>query len=64
MGVFSEAKNIVTRYFNELEQASPESVGAAAARYTSTAYQWRGIYPFREIHGVQEVADRFWTPLK
>jgi hypothetical protein len=64
MGVFTEAKNIVSRYFSDLEQAAPETAGAVVARYTSSTYQWRGIYPFRELHGAQEAAGQFWTPLK
>lgn len=64
MSNYQEAKAIVRSYFDALEKASPDEVLDVLKRYTSDEYRWRGVYPFREQHGVAAVADNFWKPLK
>jgi hypothetical protein len=60
---FQVAKAIVRNYFEALENASPETVAQVLKEFTSENYFWRGVYPFREQHGADDVAKAFWSPL-
>lgn len=64
MSKYQAAKTVVRRYFEALETAQPEEVVEVLKTCTSQGYSWRGVYPFREQHGVEAVADAFWVPLK
>ena len=63
MSKYQAAKTIVRSYFDALENASPENVINVLHQFTSENYLWRGVYPFREQHGANTVAEIFWTPL-
>jgi hypothetical protein len=63
MSEYQAAKATVRNYFDALENASPETVVDVLKRYTTDNYQWRGVYPFREQHGAEAVAEIFWSPL-
>ncbi|WP_420641519.1 nuclear transport factor 2 family protein [Candidatus Leptofilum sp.] len=63
MSKYQTTKKIVRDYFEAMESASPETVGDVLASFTSENYYWRGVYPFRELHGAEAVAKTFWTPL-
>lgn len=61
---FQNAKKLVLRYFDEMENASPDSIESVLEKYTSgQEYIWKGVYPFREQIGVKSVAESFWKPL-
>ncbi len=61
---YQQAKNLVRSYFDELEQATPDRVAQILGDYTTDDYDWRGVYPWREIAGGPTVvADQFWKPL-
>ncbi len=64
MSDFQEIKSVVLRYFDALEVASSETVSSVLNTYTHDDYKWRGVYPFRELHGVDKVCQSFWIPLK
>ena len=64
MSQYQEAKRVVSDYFNALEEATPDTVTEVLKQYTSEDYLWRGVYPFREQHGAETVAEKFWSPLK
>lgn len=63
MSKYQAAKAIVRSYFDAMEKASPETVADIIKNYTSEDYFWRGVYPFRELHGADAAADTFWAPL-
>ena len=63
MGKYQAAKAIVREYFDAMEKATPETVADVLKTFTSEDYLWRGVYPFREQHGAEAVAERFWAPL-
>ena len=63
MSKYQAAKQIVRDYFEALESATPETVVKVLQAFTHQDYRWRGVYPFRELHGASVVAERFWTPL-
>ena len=60
---FTEAKKIVRAYFNDLEQASADSVLEVIESYTHENYSWRGVYPFREQPDAASAVQAFWAPL-
>ena len=64
MGKYQQSKQIVRAYYEALERCAPDAVGEVLAQYMSSDYTWRGSYPFREMTGTTEVAERFWKPLK
>ena len=63
MSKYQTSKAIVSKYFAALENSSPETVAEVIKHYTSESYFWRGVYPFRQLNSVKEVAEQFWTPL-
>ena len=63
MSKYQAAKALVGGYFDALEDAAPDGVAAVLQAFTSEDYLWRGVYPFRELHGAESVAKTFWTPL-
>ena len=63
MSTYQSAKGLVREYFAALECATPNSVAEVLQSYTSPDYDWRGVYPFRELPGADAVAQSFWAPL-
>lgn len=63
MGNYQESKAIVRSYFDAMENSTPETVAEIIKEFTGEDYLWRGVYPFREQHGADAAAERFWTPL-
>ncbi|MEM8857160.1 MAG: nuclear transport factor 2 family protein, partial [Chloroflexota bacterium] len=61
---YQQEKKLVREYFEEMENAAPETAADVLNHYTSQdKYHWRGVYPFREQFGTKVVADLFWAPL-
>ena len=63
MSKYQAAKALVRSYFDALEKAQPETVPDVLKAFTSEDYLWRGVYPFREQYGADDVANMFWAPL-
>lgn len=63
MSTYQAAKQLVRDYFSAIDDATPETVAEVLRTYTSPDYDWRGVYPFREIQGGDAVAQIFWVPL-
>ncbi len=63
MSKFQKAKTVVLSYFDALEKASPQTVANVLREFTAENYHWRSVYPFRQLHGADDVAQTFWTPL-
>lgn len=63
MSNYQAAKTLVRRYFEAMENATPETVTDVLKAFTTPDYRWRGVYPFREQRGADAVAEIFWTPL-
>lgn len=63
MSKYQASKTVVRRYFEAMENASPDAVADVLTAFTGENYRWRGVYPFRELHGAEAVAETFWTPL-
>jgi hypothetical protein len=63
MSTYQDAKQLVRKYFADLDEATPKNVSEVLRSYTSHEYDWQGVYPFREIQGAEAVAQEFWVPL-
>jgi hypothetical protein len=63
MNKYQAAKAVVRDYFDALEHTTPDTVAGVLKTYTGSDYLWRGVYPFRELHGAEVVAETFWVPL-
>jgi len=62
MSKYQVSKAVVLNYFTALENSSPETVAEVIKNYTSESYFWRGVFPFRQLNSVNEVAEQFWSP--
>ena len=55
----------VARSLNAATDASAkEDLAAVLAEHTTADYHWRGMHPFYEQHGADDVAKVFWRPLR
>ncbi len=64
MGKFTEPKRLVRDYFEEMEKCSPEEVNDVLKKYMAPDYTWEGVFPFMHLSGTEEVAEKFWKPVK
>lgn len=64
MGKYQESKRVVRNYFEALEHANGDEIKNILKQHMKSDYDWRGVYPFREQKGIENVADIFWKPLK
>lgn len=64
MSKYSDSKQLILNYFDDLEKAEANEVEGVFKKYMSDNYLWRGVYPFREKNKIESVANDFWTPLK
>ena len=56
---FKSAKGLVCDYYSQID-----SDPLKALKYCAPNALWRGYHPFNEIYNPEEVAERFWLPLK
>lgn len=64
MGKYQDSKKVVRNYFEALENANGDEVKNVLKQYMKSDYNWKGVYPFREQEGIENVSDVFWKPLK
>jgi hypothetical protein len=57
------AKRIVLDYFDALESCRSGEVAAALATHSAGEYRFRGVHPFNELAGADEVAATVWEPM-
>jgi hypothetical protein len=63
MSDYQDIKSIVRKFFDDMESSTPETVTNVLTKYIGEDYLWRGVHPFREMQGIQNVAEKFWIPL-
>lgn len=63
MTTVSSSKELVLRYFDEIENVGADRLERVVARYGGEDLRFRGVHPFNEIHGADEIADKVWRPL-
>lgn len=61
---FQSEKQVVRDYYEALERADVASLADVQAEFYAAESLWRGFHPFDEITSPEEVAKRFWAPLK
>lgn len=64
MGKYQDSKKVVRNYFEALENANGDGIKDVLKQHMKSDYNWKGVYPFREQEGIENVADVFWEPLK
>lgn len=60
---FQAEKDLVRRYHNDIAKADANTIAEVLSRYVSPDWHWRGMHPFHEQHGPENVARVFWSPL-
>ena len=61
---FQHAKSVVLDYYDALDAASEDEIAEVVGKHTSADYEWRGMHPFNEITGAEQVAELFHVPLR
>ena len=60
---FQAEKELVRRYHADIAKADANSIADVLAGYVAPDWHWRGMHPFHEQHGPENVARVFWAPL-
>ena len=61
---YQPAKNLVRKYFEELEKCSVEEVNDVLNKYLTKDHVWEGVFPFLDQETPDKLAEVFWKPLK
>lgn len=61
---YQKEKELVWSFFEDVDNASSDTLSDVFKQYIGENYIWKGVYPFREIEGVENVIREFWRPLK
>jgi len=63
MSNFQQSKQLVRAYFDAIETSTVDTISDVISAHTHQDYEWRGVYPWREQLGVDNVVESFWLPL-
>ncbi len=61
---YDTEKTVVLDYYEALDTAEESNVADTMSKFCAKDLLWRGFHPFDELHGTQNVAQKFWAPLK
>ena len=61
---FKQIKTVVRNYINAFDTASEDQMIAVLKQHTTKDYHWRGMHPFYEQYGAEDIVNTFWKPLK
>ncbi len=61
---YQSQKALVSRFQTALESTHAQEIPSILDQFCTPDLLWRGFHPFDQIVGSQEVARRFWQPLK
>jgi hypothetical protein len=64
MGKYSQIKETTLNYFKDLETCEVTEVHEVLQKYMVKGYDFKCSYPFRQLYGLESVAEAFWVPLK
>jgi predicted ester cyclase len=59
---FDKQKQLVLKYYDELEDANADNIGDVLQVRTAADWRWYGFSPCDERVGAKEVAEAFWQP--
>jgi hypothetical protein len=58
-----DSKAIILSYFADLEAAPIDALADVIGEHTSPGYSFRGVHPFNDLSGPNDVAASVWQPL-
>lgn len=61
--MFQTEKAVVRDLYAAMKGVAPDGIAAVLRDHTAADWQWRGMHPFYEQRGAQDVARVFWEPL-
>ncbi len=61
---YDAEKTVVLDYYEALDTAEESNVADTMSKFCAKELLWRGFHPFNELHGTENVAQKFWAPLK
>jgi hypothetical protein len=64
MNTPQNAKHIVRQFYADLDAANPDALEDVMAQYCAPSLVWRGFHPFHILEGPQQVAAKFWGPVR
>ena len=64
MSIFQKEKEIVQKYIEDFDKAPDGNLISILEKYTSKDYHWRGMHPFYEQDGANDVIQTFWKPFR
>jgi hypothetical protein len=64
MSDLQNSKSLVREYHTALDDARDQDIKHVINRYTTNNYLWRGMHPFHEQQGADDVANVFWRPFR
>lgn len=62
MGDLQHAKQIVLKFYQDMDAATVDDVANVLRKHTTDDYSWRGMHPCYEQEGADAVAETFWVP--
>ena len=63
MADFQKSKQLILDFYQEFDTAQGSHLNEVLKRYTTEDYHWRGMHPFNEQFGSNDVYTTFWQPL-
>lgn len=64
MSDFQKEKQIVRNYISDFDKATDSELKEVLKKYTTEDYHWRGMHPFYEQFGAEDVIKTFWQPCR
>lgn len=64
MSDIQNSKNVVRQYYKALDAAMGDEITRVLLDHTTPGFVWRGMHPFNELSGAEEVAEHFWKPFR
>lgn len=59
-----KAKEVTRTYTKAFDDTDVDQLKSILSNYVTSDYHWRGMHPFYELHGVEDVIDNFWRPFR
>lgn len=63
MSNFQTEKAVIRAYYNELDNEASDVV-SVISKFVAPTYIWRGYHPFDQLDCANDIATKFWEPLR
>ena len=64
MSDFQKQKSVVRNYMEAFDASTDDELLKVCQSHLEKDYHWRGMHPFYEIEGAEQVLKDFWLPLR